>query len=78
MIHSMSMVATRLKVQLKMRSILLVKPTVMCNKDSIILNGKRHSLLTTKEYRMKEYKDVFSGMGTLPYHIQLKENKAVQ
>ena len=35
-----------------------------------------------KEYLMKEYKDVFSGIGTLPggpYHIELKENyKAVQ
>ena len=59
-----------------------VKPKVVHNKDSIILNGKEHSLLTTKEYLMKEYKDVFSGIGTLPggsYHIQLKENyKVVQ
>ena len=59
-----------------------VKPTVKCNRDSITLNGKTHSLPTTKEYLMKEYKDVFSGIGTLlggPYHIQLKENyKAVQ
>ena len=58
-----------------------VKPTVKHNRDSITLNGKTHSLLTTKEYLMKEYKDVFSGIGTLPggpYHIQLKENyKAV-
>ena len=54
-----------------------VKLTIMCSKDSIILNGKKHSLPTTKEYLMKEYKDVFSGIGTLlvgPYHIQLKEN----
>ena len=54
-----------------------VKPTVVCNKDSIILNGKKHNLPTTKEYLLKEYKDVFSGIGTLPggpYHIQLKEN----
>ena len=59
-----------------------VKPTVRHNRDSIILNGKTHSLPTTKEYLMKEYKDVFSGIGTLPggpYHIELKENyKAVQ
>ena len=59
-----------------------VKPTVKCNRDSITLNGKTHSLPTTKEYLMKEYKDVFSRIGTLPggpYHIQLKKNhKAVQ
>ena len=59
-----------------------VKPIVKHNRDSITLNGKTHSLPTTKEYLMKEYKDVFSGIGTLPggpYHIQLKENyKAVQ
>ena len=59
-----------------------VKPTVKCNRDSITLNGGTHSLPTTKEYFMKKYKDVFSGIGTLPggpYHIQLKENyKAAQ
>ena len=59
-----------------------VKPTVKHNRDSITLNGKTHSLPTTKEYLMKEYKDVFNGIGTLPggpYHIQLKKNyKAVQ
>ena len=59
-----------------------IKPTVKCNRDSITLNGKTHSLPATKEYLMKEYKDVFSGIGTPPggpYHIQLKENyKAVQ
>ena len=31
-----------------------VKSTVVHNKDSIILNGKKHSLPTTKEYLMKE------------------------
>ena len=59
-----------------------VKPTVKHNRDGITLNGKTHSLPTTKEHLMKEYKDVFNGIGTLPggpYHIQLKENyKAVQ
>ena len=56
------------------------KPTVKHNRDSISLNGKTHSLPTTKEYLMKEYKDVFSGIGTLPggsYHIQLKENRSI-
>ena len=59
-----------------------VKPTVKHNRNSITLNGKTHSLPTTKEYLMKEYKDVFSGLGILlggPIYIELKENyKAVQ
>ena len=46
----------------------LVKPTVKHNRDSITLNGKTHSLPTTKEYLMKEYKDVFSGIETLLSH----------
>ena len=36
----------------------------------------------TKEYMLKEYNDIFKGIGTLPgglYHIRLKENyKPVQ
>ena len=58
------------------------KPTSKLRNSSIILNGKEHSLLTTKDYIFKEYADVFNGIGTLPgspYHIQLKENyEAVQ
>ena len=40
------------------------------------LNGKTHKLPITKEYILKEYHDVFKGVGTLPggpYHIRLKE-----
>ena len=52
------------------------------NQDSIELNGKVHKLPITKEYILKEYSDVFKGIGTLPggpYHIRLKEQyKPVQ
>ena len=44
---------------------------------TVTVNGKEHSLLTTKEYILKEYADVFTGIGTLPgpaYHIELKED----
>ena len=43
----------------------------------VTVNGKEHSLPTTKEYILKEYADVFTGIGTLPgpaYHIELKED----
>ena len=42
----------------------------------ITFNGKTHSLPTMKEYIMKEYADVFKGIGMLPgppYHIELKD-----
>ena len=42
------------------------------NSATVIVNGKEHSLSTTKEYILKEYADVFTGIGTLPgpaYHI---------
>ena len=52
------------------------------NEHCITINGKTHPLPTTKEYLLREYKDVFQGIGTLPggyYHIQLKEDyKPVQ
>ena len=41
------------------------------------VKGKEHNLPTTREYILKEYADVFKGIGTLPgtpYHIELKEN----
>ena len=43
---------------------------------TVTVNGKEHSLPTTKEYIREEYADVFIGIGTLPgpaYHIELKE-----
>ena len=53
-----------------------VLPHIKWNTDSIQLNGKTHKLPITKEYILKEYHDVFKGVGTLPggpYHIRLKE-----
>ena len=47
-----------------------------CTQEKITINGKTHSLPTTKDYLLQEYADVFQGIGTLPggpYHIQLKE-----
>ena len=43
-----------------------VIPKIKWNKDSIELNGKVHRLPITKEYMLKEYSDVFKGIGTLP------------
>ena len=51
-------------------------PKIKWNTDSIKLNGKVHKLPITKDYILKEYSDVFKGVGTLPggpYHIRLKE-----
>ena len=47
------------------------------NIATVTVNGKEHSLPTTNEYILKEYVDVFTGIGTLPvpaYHIKLKED----
>ena len=47
------------------------------NSATVTVNGKEYSLPTTKEYILKEYSDVFTGIGTLPgpaYHIKLKED----
>ena len=59
-----------------------VIPKIKWNTDSIELNGKVHRLPITKDYILKEYSDVFKGVGTLPggpYHIRLKEQyKLVQ
>ena len=51
-------------------------PQIKWNTDSIELNGKIHKLPITKDYMLKEYSDIFKGVGTLPggpYHIILKE-----
>ena len=43
----------------------------------VTVNDKEHNLPTTKEYILKEYADVFTGIGTLPgpaYHIELKDD----
>ena len=43
-----------------------VTPKFKWNQDSIELNGKVHKLPITKEYMLKEYSDIFKGIGTLP------------
>ena len=51
-------------------------PKIKWNTDSIGLNGKVHRLPITKDYILREYKDIFKGIGILPggpYHIRLKE-----
>ena len=53
-----------------------VVPQIKWNTDSIELNGKIHKLPITKDYKLREYSDIFKGVGTLPggpYHIKLKE-----
>ena len=53
-----------------------VIPQIKWNTDSIELNEKIHKLPITKDYMLKEYSDIFKGVGTLPggpYHIRLKE-----
>ena len=53
-----------------------VLPNIKWGSDYIQLNGKTHQLPITKDYMLKEYSDVFKGVGTLPggpYHIRLKE-----
>ena len=53
-----------------------VVPQIKWNTDSIELNGKVHKLPITKDYMLREYSDIFKGIGTLPggpYHIRLKE-----
>ena len=52
-------------------------PTIKHGTSKIILNDKEHKLPTTKEYLLKEFADVFQGIGTLPgppYDIVLKDN----
>ena len=57
-------------------------PQVSWCKNSVTINGKTHSLPTTKEHILHEYADVFKGVGTLPggpYHMKLKDSyKPVQ
>ena len=57
-------------------------PKVKWNTDLIELNGKVHKLSITKDFILKEYSDIFKGVGTLPggpYPITLeKDYKLVQ
>ena len=43
-----------------------VLPSIKWGSDYIQLNGKTHQLPITKDYILREYKDVFKGIGTLP------------
>ena len=56
-------------------------PKAYSGEDNYI-NGKAHSLPTTKDYLLQEYAEVFQGKRTLPggpYRIKLKEGyKPVQ
>ena len=57
-----------------------VVPQIKWNTDSIELNGKIHKLPITKDYMLREYSDIFKGIGTLPggpYHIRLREQYRV-
>ena len=47
-----------------------VVPQTKWNRDSIELNGKTHRLPITKDYMLKEYGDVFKGVGTLQWCFQ--------
>ena len=54
--------------------------TKLCNENNkltIMANSKEHDLPMTREYILREYADVFTGIRTLPgpaYHIELKED----
>ena len=57
-------------------------PEVKVYEKEVHINGKVHKLPLTKGYILKEYKDVFTGIGTplgSQYHIKLKQDyKPVQ
>lgn len=45
----------------------IMKPQVTHQSSvSVIIDGKKHTLPLTKDYVMREFEDVFSGMGELP------------
>ena len=60
----------------------LRQPNIKLLDGAVLINGKKHNLLITKEDMLKGNHDVFSGIGTLPgyeYHIKLKKDfKPVQ
>ena len=54
----------------------LVVPQIKWKTDSTELNGKIDKLPITKDYMLREYSNIFKGVGTLPggsYHIKLME-----
>ena len=58
----------------------LIEPIVLdieWRDHEIVVNDRTHRLPTTKEYLLREFANVFQGVGGLlgpPYHIRLKEN----
>ena len=52
-------------------------PHIQLLDGTLLIHGKKHNLPITKEYILKGYNDVFSGIGTLPgygYHIRLMKD----
>ena len=44
----------------------LKSPRVKLLDGVVLINGKMHNLPITKEYILKEYRDIFNGTGSLP------------
>ena len=52
-------------------------PNIQLLDGAVLINGKKHILPITKEYILKEYNNVFSGIETIPVdenHIKLKKD----
>ena len=55
----------------------LSQPNIQLLHGAVVIDGKKHNLPITKEYIVKEFSDVFSGIETQPgdeYHIKLKND----
>ena len=68
------------KDKFKLHKVGLTEPIVLViewREHEVVINDRAHKIPTTKEYLLKEFADVFQGVGRLPgppYHIRLKEN----
>ena len=54
-----------------------VVPNIEWRNSEVMVNERAHKIPTTKEYLLKEFADIFQGVGSLPgppYHIRLKKN----
>ena len=63
--------------KLRFRGEQVIPVVQACTDEKITIGGKTQSLPTNKEYLLREYSDVFKGIGTLPggsYYIQVKED----
>eukprot|EP00914_Ancora_sagittata_P034747 GHVO01070115.1.p1 GENE.GHVO01070115.1~~GHVO01070115.1.p1 ORF type:complete len:862 (+),score=100.28 GHVO01070115.1:29-2587(+) len=60
------------------KKIIIERPTFQHQgKDHVIINNKRHNLPISREYILREFEDVFTGIGELPggeYDIKMKPN----